>query len=267
MDRFLGPGGWSDDPRGAKILLRSSARKNEFFAAEGGQWVPADEGAREKALLWVLRSARGGFCFTGLLAVDEEMESALLVGIDFEMVSETEFLVSAEESAREFVRRVRKAGGQVQKGLAVPEPPVSLKKDGGDKAKIAKMMEQDAKALRAVERGDRSAVADFEARGPEIRSLVEESRQSGGPGFENELMLRAGAEERMRVLLGEAPGGESSVLPSLLQQLQLLWQEAGIDAEWNGREVHVSLPEGVVALGSEVSFRPSGESSEPSKKA
>lgn len=258
MERYLGPSGWSTDPRGAEIMLRVSAGKNEFFIAKDGQWIQGEDSLRERALSWVLRPSRGGIRFTGLLAVDKPMETTLLENIEFETISDTEFLIPSEEDAREFAKRVRTAGGDLRKGSPLPEMPQANRKEAtlaeDQNERIAKLTDLDARTLRAVERGDRSGVPDFEARGPEIRKIIEESRKSNGPEFENELIVRAGAEERMRVLLGQAAPGESAALPSMLQQLALLWKENGVDATWAGKEVEINIPEGTIYLGQQIRF-------------
>lgn len=186
---YLGADGrWSDDPREAVLRLDVSVRqrvvsaqaRNSLHAPDGnGGWTPvvdeSDLSPIQRGLVWELwKTSRRGQTFTalrGVRAVDESvallLEGLLLRDAAGDIVEDPKaagrlFLLS-DDDTRQFLRRVKAAGGQVHRAELTPQAATS-----------------------AVVRAQR-ALAEMEALGAHDQQAVLEARGrdfSGLPAFQ-----------------------------------------------------------------------------------
>lgn len=266
-DRFFHPGkGWSPDPEGAELCLRRSADTNTFFSFEDGQWKEIDPEGLDpvrQALLWRSYPATGETRFCGLLQVDEKLRSGLLSGLAAEVEENGRDFRLPEEEASQFVERARAAGAQFREA----KPTTSSSAE-----RIEKILRADLQTLQELAEGDHSSLPDFEARGQQLRLIID-SEESGPARFAACLQARQSAERQVEAAVlsrsGDIPRRSPHVLPLLLGELARELSGRGVEAAASGGSLRISLDGYEILIGEICEVRPTGPTGpeEPARTA
>jgi hypothetical protein len=216
---YLHPDGrWTDQPDGAVLRLDSSLRRvevasrgsNRLMRPNGrGGWRPlADErglSGRERGLVWeTWRTAFAGeehHAFRGVRAVDAAV-ALLLEGLTVRAldgsVHETPeaagrvFMLSREDT-RQFLLRVKDAGGEVHRAQAVPERAErALVRAQEALGAIERLVAEDRATLDEVRGGDLSGLAALDARAAPWRKALGDFNAALTDAREALLPLRGG---------------------------------------------------------------------------
>jgi hypothetical protein len=229
--------GWDEQAEGAELRLDASvvehrkveARNVLYSRDQKGDWRPvSDESAldgQHRGLIWeTWKTAVDGdeyLAFRGVRAVDENLAEEFLKGLalrDEEGVILTEsrqagriFLLD-NETALEFAKRIKDAGGVVSWGLSLPEgigTHLTRIKTIADLIEAERV--QDQEIVAEAESGNFSGIASFERRTKGFLTLASESAD-----------LYMSCRRALRQLLsqGKTPGEREQAASTLAQARQ-----------------------------------------------